>query len=175
MDKLLEKYFVKKYPKIFRDMYGPMDQTCMHWGIECGAGWFLLLDNLCHNIQNHIDSHNKYAAKDQPKIPQLVALQIKQKFGELTIYYKGGDEYCHGMISMAQFISYSICENCGTFNENVGRTKGWIQSLCPACAKEYGKEIVQDKKLQALMKKVVKGRKIPTRSWQTVYDLAKGK
>ena len=45
-DKLFEKY-----PKIFRQKDLSMDQTCMCWGIECGDGWYPILDALCAEIQ----------------------------------------------------------------------------------------------------------------------------
>ena len=56
MNKLLDEYLCKKYPKIFRDRHAPMTQTCLCWGLECGDGWFFLLDSLCSNIQHRIDN-----------------------------------------------------------------------------------------------------------------------
>ena len=178
MDKLLEKHFVKKYPKIFVDMYGPMNETCMHWGIECGAGWFFLLDNLCSKIQRHIDDRNEtidkgYAQPNEKPIPQLVALQIKEKFGALRFYYSGGDEYIRTLVDFAESLSYSICENCGKFTEDVGRTQGWIQSLCTICAKEFDKEIKQRNDIVSLWKKVMLSRKNPKRSWKTIDEWTK--
>jgi len=166
MEKILEKHFIKKYPKIFRDMYGPMDKTCMHWGIECGAGWWLLIDTLCANIQNYIDNCNNYPIEGKDPIPQLVAHQIKEKFGTLRYYHEGGDDYCDGMISMAEALSYWICENCGSMSVETGRTPGWIQSLCPKCSEEFKKPIVHDKEYKKLMAKVVESRENPKRSWK---------
>ena len=179
MEKLLEQHFVKTYPKIFKDMYGDPKKTCLAFGIECGSGWFFLLDNLCAQIQSRIDNRSKeikkkYAAEGDKKIPQVVALQVKEKFGQLRYYYKGGDEYIKALVDIAEYLSFSICENCGIMNQSVGRTKGWIQSLCPTCALEFGKDIVQNKKMVALWDKVVKSRAKPMRSWQTVGEWAKG-
>jgi len=58
--------------------------------------------------------------------------QIKEKFGGLRFYYSGGDDYIDGMVSMAESMSYTICESCGT-TENVGNTKGWIYTCCKSC------------------------------------------
>ena len=41
------------------------------------------------------------------------------------------------MVWVAEHMSYSICEDCGT-TENIGQTKGWISTLCGECG-ERGK------------------------------------
>ncbi len=113
------------------------NESCMHWGLTVGDGWFTLIDNLCGNIQLYIDSHNKsvdagsqWAAK-KGKIPQVVALQVKEKFSGLRFYYSGGDERIQGMMDSAESFSYSICEICGSTNETVGRNKkGWSKTTC---------------------------------------------
>jgi hypothetical protein len=33
--------------------------TCMCWGFACGDGWFNIIDQLCGNIQHHIDWKEK--------------------------------------------------------------------------------------------------------------------
>lgn len=167
MDKVLEKYFIDTYPKIFRDMYGPMETTCMHWGIATGAGWFRLLNTLCFRIQEHINWESTRLKKSGLiPVPQLVADQIKEKFGSLRFYYQGGDEYCNGLVQMAEDMSFHICENCGTSGDDVGRTdKGWIQTLCKRCAKEYGKVITHNEMIQNLLDEAKKQRKNPNRSW----------
>jgi hypothetical protein len=42
----LQQKLYEKYPKIFVQKDLPMSQTAMCWGIDCGDGWFWLLDNL---------------------------------------------------------------------------------------------------------------------------------
>lgn len=178
MNKILEAHYIKNYPKIFRDMYGDKTKTCMAWGCSCGDGWFFLLDTLCKRIQKHIDRRAELIAKgyaqedEKDPIPQVVFAQVKEKFGALRIYYDGGDDYISAMVCMVEDLSHDICENCGQFNEEVGRVeKGWIQSLCPSCCKEYGKKIVQRKEIIALWRKVRKSRKNPIRSWQGIDEL----
>jgi hypothetical protein len=58
--------------------------------------------------------------------------QIKEKFGGLRFYYSGGDDYIDGMTSLAESLSYRICEYCGTTKE-VGITKGWNITVCSSC------------------------------------------
>lgn len=54
----LQQKLFKKYPKIFRQKDLPMTETAMCWGIDCGDGWYWLIDNLCHSIQSYCDSKN---------------------------------------------------------------------------------------------------------------------
>ncbi len=69
-------------------------------------------------------------------IPQVVAHQVKEKFGTLRFYHSGGNEEIRGMVDLAESLTYRICEDCGTFNETVGSTSGWIHVCCPKCLKK---------------------------------------
>lgn len=124
-----------KYPKIFIEQNLPMSKTCMCWGIKCNIGWYFIIDNLCNYIQNRI---NKDSTHNGNKIIQVVATQVKEKFGFLHFYYKGGDKQISGAISFAQNLSYVTCEDCGSM-ENVTQTTGWIVTLCKNCMYEYKK------------------------------------
>lgn len=55
MNKHYDRYLVKKYPKLFKNRYKSMRESCMSFGFECGNGWFNIIRALCANIQNHID------------------------------------------------------------------------------------------------------------------------
>ncbi len=68
---------------------------------------------------------------------QVVAVQVKEKFGTLRFYYEGGDEYVSGIVAMAESMSGRICEECGA--EGKQRGGGWIQTLCDTHAKAAGK------------------------------------
>ena len=177
MNDILERHFVKKYPKIFAQYGGDPKDTCMAWGVACGDGWFFLLDNLCRAIQWRIDYRKdnieKGYEKTDKEIPQVVFEQVKEKFGGLRIYYTGGDPHISAMVSFSETLSMSICENCGAMNHEVGRTKGWIQSLCTKCSLEYEKPIKQDEKMIKLFEKVLANRKNKNRSWKTIDDYTK--
>jgi hypothetical protein len=108
----MQEYFPKVYPKIFVGKYG---------GIAVGKGWFDLLNQACRLIQSHLDWK-----KD---CPQVVAEQVKEKFGGLRFYVSGGDDYTQGVIAMAEQMSGMLCEDCGAPGETGGR--GWISTLCP--------------------------------------------
>jgi hypothetical protein len=93
--------------------------------------------------------------------PQVVAKQIKEKFGTLRFYYSGGDDAIHSYIEMAELLSGFICEDCGMSDLSLGQTTNWIRTLCPKCAKKYmsqkfreDEKFVQGKKKLELFKKV---------------------
>ena len=60
---------------------------------------------------------------------QVVAAQVKEKFGTLRFYVDGGDEATRGMIQMAEAMTAVTCEECGAPGTTGGR--GWIRTLCP--------------------------------------------
>lgn len=50
-----DSYLCTTYPKMFVNRDKSMMETCMCWGFECGNGWFNILNQLCQNIQHHVD------------------------------------------------------------------------------------------------------------------------
>jgi len=186
MNKLLDDYLCKKYPKIFADRKKPMNQTAMCWGFDCEDGWFLLIDGLCAAIQSHVDNApwkpekslrnwfgnlwnktvgnwvlypaaNKFLKYDNYQkvsslcsyttryvpapIPQVVARQVKEKFGSLRFYVSGSDDTVDGIIRLAEVMSVRICEKCGALNELVTLAgQGWIQTTCSACTQNKNRK-----------------------------------
>jgi len=126
MKKELQEKLFKKYPKIFAQRYLSMEQTAMCWGIDTGDGWYWLIDQLCEYLQFQTDNN---------KSPQVEASQVKEKFGGLRFYVSGADDRQYSAIRFAEFLSYSICEDCGTTKEVSQNKTGWIRSLCPKCRK----------------------------------------
>lgn len=124
MRKELDKQLCEKYPAIFADRYKPMTETAMCWGFECGDGWYNIINQLCQQIQRHLDWVNR----KEEVVPQVVASQVKEKFGTLRFYYKGGDDYIMGLTSMAEAMSAVTCETCG--KPGSFRGKGWYYTAC---------------------------------------------
>ena len=140
----LEIELVAKYPKIYRDYNGDIMATNMAWGMEHDDGWGTLVDCLCKNIQDHIDnsiesvkryeeSENKDSWYKKPEIvSQVIVDQQKEKFGGLRFYCSGGDDIIDGMVTMAESLSYKICENCG-HPGSPDENDSWIKTLCKRC------------------------------------------
>lgn len=120
----------------------------MCWGIETGNGWYEIINQLCALIQNHIDwkqKNHEWAVQwnqehpmDPRPVPepvaQVVAEQVKEKFGGLRFYYRGGDDVVDGMVRMAEAMSERICEECGS--PGTQNSQGWIRTLCTQHAQE---------------------------------------
>lgn len=68
--------------------------------------------------------------------PQVVAVQVKEKFGGLRFYYQGGDDYVYGLVTFAEMMSESTCEVCG----DAGKSRGgpWVVTACDKHAKDKG-------------------------------------
>lgn len=120
----LDLALCEKYPLIFAKRNASMTETAMCWGFEHGDGWYQIIDSLCGNIQNHIDWQEKIGKS----VPQVVASQVKEKFGTLRFYYDGGDDYISGLVSMAESWSAVACEECGA--PGTQNSRGWIKTLC---------------------------------------------
>jgi len=127
-----DTYLCTTFPKMFVNRYKPMTETTMCWGFECGDGWFNIINQLCANIQHHIDWKNR----NEEVVPQVTVDQVKEKFGSLRFYFTGGDEYIRGMATMAESMSGVTCEECGNPGSTVGR--GWLTTLCEKHAEERG-------------------------------------
>lgn len=78
--------------------------------------------------------HNPQFRSVPEACPQVVASQVKEKFGTLRFYYYGGDSYCRGVESMADSMSAVTCEECGSPGKLL--TQGWHRTLCETHAKE---------------------------------------
>lgn len=130
--------------------------------MSIGDGWFDIIDLLCNNIQHHIDNAVRqrqyaiewnedvndpnydwsvkasYIKREEREVPELVeqvvATQIKEKFGTLRFYYDGGDDYIRGLESMAASMTSRICEECGKPGKI--REGGWLKTLCDEHAQE---------------------------------------
>jgi hypothetical protein len=130
MKQELDELLCNKYPKMMVNRDKPMTETTMCWGFECGDGWFDLIDQLMGSIQNHIDWQNR-----KEEVVQLVTVdQVKEKFGTLRFYYTGGDDYISGMVSLAESMSGTICEGCGSKARiNWPEPGGWVRTICESC------------------------------------------
>ena len=132
MKEELDKKLCEKYPKIFKNRNGSMQETCMYWGFSHDDGWYDIIDSLCASIQNHINNKRyqfrEMSQEDFDEEHQVVAAQVKEKFGGLRFYVDGGDDWVYGAISMAESISYRTCEVCGAPGKTRGT--GWIRTTC---------------------------------------------
>jgi hypothetical protein len=122
MDNNLQKKLYDRYPDLFSNKEKSYTESCMAWGIDCGDGWYHILDSLCGLIIRHeqqINPDQYYPVRFD---------QVKEKYGGLRVYFSGGDEYISGLIDMAEATSYKTCEVCGDAGKS--NEQGWISTLC---------------------------------------------
>lgn len=94
--------------------------------IECGDGWFEIINSMCSLIESYI-SNLPIELRDQ-----VFAEQIKQKFGSLRVYFSKNLSYIDGVIDMSEKQSLFICENCGLYGK-ITSSNGWFRVLCNLC------------------------------------------
>jgi hypothetical protein len=76
---------------------------------------------------------NKKFKEPTEVVPQVVAVQIKEKFGSLRFDYTGGDRYIDGIVAMLCAASSNICEVCGDQGQVRG-LNGWLYASCESHA-----------------------------------------
>lgn len=121
MKKELQDKLYNKYPSLFKDKDKSMQETCMCWGIDCGEGWFSLIDKMCEEIMK-VD-----------KKKEIRFIQVKEKFASLRCYTNIYVKEVEEIIDRYVVESYKTCEHCGA-KENVHTNQdGWMSTLCNEC------------------------------------------
>ena len=179
----LDKALCEKYPKIFVNRHADMSTTAMCWGLEVGDGWYNLIDTLCEALTYTYTTSIKVDEEDGKHLgikpyadnyyftvepPQVIADQVKEKFGGLRFYYhleynernnylleteKYPDlqqivdrysDYINGIIHFAEIASGRTCEETGQPGElhsAGGSRKGWLKTV----SKEHAKTVLTDR------------------------------
>ena len=166
MRRELDEVLCTKYPLIFRDRHENMQHTAMCWGLECGDGWYNIIDTLCRYLTSDYNQAKNYyedikdkvgrgrnewskkiitqeeidAAKvklDEETLKVPVAVQVKEKFGGLRFYVQAATKEHYNYISFAESMSYCTCEECGAPGKRY--TNGWHVTLCDIHAEMSGK------------------------------------
>lgn len=132
----LDKKLCETYPGLYRNRHTGPQQSSMAWGFACGDGWYDLIDVLSDLLTKHD--------------PNIVASQVKEKFGGLRFYYGGKrDSYCDGAVGMAEAFSMISCDECGA-PAKTGTQMGYVSTRCSKHARtgpvrdkiEYPTELV---------------------------------
>ena len=167
MRKELDEALCARYPLIFKDRNADMRTTAMCWGLECGDGWYNIIDVLCglltsdyrqaqsryDFIKDKVDQPQWEGSKkiitqeqideakaklDEETLKVPVAVQVKEKFGGLRFYVQAATDKHYSYISFAESMSYHTCEECGAPGKTY--TDGWHTTLCDIHAAMAGKE-----------------------------------
>lgn len=186
MTSKLDKQLCDKYPKIFKNRRSsPGNDSLMRFGFECGDGWYHLLDCLCNALTYTYESSTDLRLDGRPVpeglswkdpshgsyywpykgCPQIVADQVKEKFGGLRFYYhfeydeeflkmaelypntaemirKIQHNYTNGIVHAFEAASYMTCEITGLPGiMHIGG--GWMRTLNPEHAANH---LISDRK-----------------------------
>lgn len=103
-------------------------------GIECGDGWFQILLDLSSKIEPELRAmlDDGTPIEDLPRV-----VQVKEKFGGLRFYMNQHSEKWLKWIREAEAAARTSCECCGA-QAFMHRRGGYLQILCPECAKKEG-------------------------------------
>jgi hypothetical protein len=83
-------------------------------------------EDTLNNVKFEI-KRNQYRQVPE-SVSKVVASQVKEKFGTLSFYYNGGDDFVSGLVSMAESFSARTCEKCGELGKLRG--EGWLYTAC---------------------------------------------
>ena len=145
MRKELEEKLYEIAPQFLAEYKCDPAWSCMADGIECGDGWFEPLKRFCETVEAMI---NNSPNRD------IVARQIKTKFGEMTVYWSIEDKNEPFMDrtavedeAMEHLMSEAVrnlmaecrmtCENCGS-TKDVSSDR-WLY-VCKDCKEKNKKE-----------------------------------
>ncbi len=166
MKRELDEALCAKYPLIFKDRNADMRTTAMCWGLECGDGWYNIIDVLCGLLtSDYRQAQSRYdfikdklgqprwasskelvtqedidhatAKLEEETLKVPVAVQVKEKFGGLRFYVHGATDKHYQYISFAESMSYRTCESCGAAGKTY--TDGWHTTLCDIHAEMSGR------------------------------------
>jgi len=120
-----QKKLEESFPGIFTKVSPPLTPFDQR-GIECGDGWFDLVECLSQTLTQHKTFH--------PKENQFRVSQIKEKFGSLRFHLSGPcSEEVLGVLDFATNMSARICEQCG-HPGNTRHDQSWVRTLCDSHA-----------------------------------------
>lgn len=130
MNNLTERRLVTRYQSL---LYLP-DSSTPFFGFECNDGWADLLEGTFRVMRLHAE-----------KKPQEVkVVQVKEMFGQLRIYQRGGDDMVDLALDITELVSSCVCEVCGEIGE-IKERHGWLQARCASHWMQKDLEVIESR------------------------------
>lgn len=126
-----------RFDPLYRGRHLPDTQNLMCYGFQCSDGWFTLIYELSEQIETYCQQH--------PEAADLIAVQVKEKFGELRFYVSPLVVEVEHLIEQARVKSRQTCERTGKPGVMCCRPDGYYQTLCLETAASLGFELVRMK------------------------------
>lgn len=121
----LQARLVERHSVLFAGTRLTPSESSMAWGFAVSDGWFPIVETVSDLIAS--------------RCPDAVALQVKQKFGTLRFYLRGGDDWCRGAIYMAEAMSALVCERTGRPGVTISLS-GYVTTIAPDATPEEAGE-----------------------------------
>lgn len=112
--------------QLFEKYQDLLDRPAMRWGIQCGDGWFDILDKLFALLEYKHSQRANDARESDLKPPRI--FDVKEKYGVLRVKAANTDSFSDGAIAMAEALSSRVCEECGKPGKAI--REGWISTMC---------------------------------------------
>lgn len=129
--KLVERYPYLLPRNVFTDeIPDDYDYTYINGFGEIPKGWEKLFLQLCEDIRQPLI--------DAGYLDKFRFCQIKEKYNQLQCYHFGAPETVHGIIDKYSAMSSYVCTRCGK-PATCETTRGWIESFCDDCWKDFAR------------------------------------
>jgi len=139
----LTKQLFEECPMLYRGKDLSVRQNLMCFGFEFRDGWFNIIRDLSLKLEREIEELKKNGVADDA-LP--MAVQSKEKYGELCLYMTTATDKMYDMIKEAVKKSCETCEECGKPGK-IRDHRHWIITLCEKCNEE------REKKYEGISKK----------------------
>jgi|GEM_PF-2007450 len=103
-----------------------IDEETTRFGFECGNGWIPILEDLFAKINEEVKTAN---------LAEFRVTQVKEKFGDLVVTVKGGNNAIDTLIGLALKKAAKTCEGCGKPGQN-RESNEWFSTQCSKCYNE---------------------------------------
>lgn len=111
-----------RWPSAPLDTFGP--EALARWGIEIHAGWRSIMERLLQRLEAEI------AAQPADHRDRFRIVQIKEKFGRLTVYLESeATPEMRAALQDAEEMSIATCEVCGAPGR-LAECKAWWAARC---------------------------------------------
>lgn len=128
-----EQKLLAEFPNLYRNYYEDKSVTCMCWGFAHDDGWFNIIYELSHQIEDELQKKTDEFRKE------FAVDQVKEKYGTLRYYTNIFDDDIENLIDHAEELSAVTCERCGGPGslKNLG---SWLKTLCSDCLETVNSE-----------------------------------
>ena len=127
---------IDKYPELFGKPPFDPKETLICFGLEVPRSWIPELEKGLEKISKEVKKTN---------LKDYRIIQIKEKFGSLSIYDKNGNKKIKEIIKEIKKDCAGICEICGSKNAKIVQIRGYFQNLCNRCKKEKQMAVIEEK------------------------------